>query len=279
MRRRAILTAAVAAFLPGTVMAAPKAEPWPRWAAHDPHATHDVDHSAWDALLIRHRKDAADGIARFDYDALAASPEDRAALGAYLTALAGIAISRYARDAQMAFWIDLYNALTVDIVVRHWPVASIRDIRISPGWFSVGPWGRKAVAVEGEELSLDDIEHRILRPLWNDPRVHYAVNCASLGCPNLPPRAVTAANLEAVLARGAAEFVAHPRAFRIDGGRLRVSSIYEWFKADFGGTDAGVIAHLRAHAAPARADALAGFARIDGHDYDWSINRARGSAL
>jgi hypothetical protein len=257
-------------------MAAPTAEPWPRWRAHDPNSTRDIDHSAWDALLAGYRRDAADGIARFDYEALAASRADRAASKAYLAALSATPISSFGRNAQMAFWIDLYNALTIDVVVEHWPVASIRDIRISPGWFSVGPWGRKLIAVEGEDLSLDDIEHRILRPLWSDPRVHYAVNCASLGCPNLPPRAVTAANLEATLAQGAVDFVNHPRGSRIESGRLRVSSIYEWFKVDFGGMDAGVIAHLRAHAKPDLARALDGVARISGHDYDWAINRAPG---
>ena len=257
-------------------MAAPTAEAWPRWRAHDPNSTRDVDHAAWDSLLVNYRKDSPDGVARFAYDALAASRADRAALKDYLRSLSATPISAFARAPQMAFWIDLYNALTIDVVIDHWPVASIRDIRISPGLFSAGPWGRKLMAVEGEQVSLDDVEHRILRPLWADPRIHYAVNCASIGCPNLPARAVTAANLEATLAQGAVEFVNHPRGARIEGGRLRVSSIYEWFKADFGGTDAGVIAHLREHATPERARALEGIARVSGHDYDWAINRAPG---
>ncbi len=272
MRRRDFILAAVS--IPGVAMAAPVADPWPRWQAHDPSSTRDVDHSPWDALLAKYRREAPDGIARFDYAALAASRHDRASLKDYLARLGATPISAYARPAQMAFWIDLYNALTIDVVAGHWPVASIRDIRISPGWFSAGPWGRKLIAVEGEDVSLDDIEHRILRPLWREPRVHYAVNCASLGCPNLPPRAVTAANLEAALEQGAVDFVNHPRGARIEAGRLRVSSIYEWFKADFGGSDEGVIAHLRRHAKPDLARALDGIARVSGHDYDWAINRA-----
>jgi hypothetical protein len=272
MRRREFLIGAV--LVPGAAMAAPVSDPWPRWRNHDPNSTRDVDHSAWDALLVRYRKDSPDGIARFDYGSLAASAPDRAALSAYLEALSAAPISAFARDSQKAFWIDLYNALTIDVVIKHWPVASIRDIRISPGWFSSGPWGRKLIRIENEEVSLDDIEHRILRPLWSDPRVHYAVNCASLGCPNLPARAVTAANLETVLAHGAREFVNHPRGARVENGRLRVSSIYEWFKADFGGDDAGVIAHLRSHAGPDLARALESIARVSGHDYDWAINRA-----
>lgn len=257
-------------------MASPAAEAWARWRAHDPASTRRVDHGAWNALLARHRSTGADAIARFDYAALAADAGDRAALGGYLAALSATPVSALARAEQMAFWINLYNALTIDVVIRHWPVDSIRDIRISPGWFAVGPWGRKLIAVDGAEISLDDIEHRILRPLWNDPRVHYAVNCASLGCPDLAAEAYTGAALEAQLDRAARGFVNHPRGARVDGGRLRVSSIYEWFKADFGGDDAGVIAHLRLCAGPDLARALTGVTRIAGHAYDWSINRAPG---
>jgi len=274
MRRRVFI--AGAAVFPGVAMAAPAAEAWERWRTHDPAATRRVDHGAWTALLARHRSMGADGIARFDYAVLAAAGPDRAALADYLAALAAIHVSALARAEQMAFWINLYNAMTVDVVVRHWPVDSIRDIRISPGWFVVGPWGRKLIAVEGEEVSLDDIEHRILRPLWNDPRVHYAVNCASLGCPDLAAEAYTGAALDAQLERAAVGFVNHPRGARIEAGRLRVSSIYEWFKADFGGDDAGVIAHLRRYAGPELARALAGMTRIAGHAYDWTINRAPG---
>lgn len=257
-------------------MAAPAAEAWERWRAHDPAATRRVDHGAWTALLARHRSMGSDGVARFDYAILAADAGDRAALAAYLAALAAMPVSTLARAEQMAFWINLYNALTIDVVIRHWPVDSIRDIRISPGWFAAGPWGRKLIAVEGEAVSLDDIEHRILRPLWNDPRVHYAVNCASLGCPDLAAEAYTGDALDAQLERAAIVFINHPRGARIDAGRLRVSSIYEWFKADFGGDDAGVIAHLRRYAGPDLARALAGVTRIAGHAYDWTINRAPG---
>jgi Protein of unknown function, DUF547 len=86
-------------------------------------------------------------------------------------------------------------------------VASIRDIAISPGLFSVGPWGGKLIEVEGEPLSLDDIEHRILRPIWRDPRLHYAVNCAALGCPNLRSSAFTAANADILLETAASDYV------------------------------------------------------------------------
>jgi hypothetical protein len=160
-------------------------------------------------------------------------------------------------------------------VLEHYPVDSIRKIAISPGLFSAGPWGKKLVTVEGKALSLDDIEHRILRPIWRDPRIHYAVNCAALGCPNLQPEAFTADNEEALLERAAHDYVNHPRGATVADGKLTVSSIYVWYQADFGGTDRGVIAHLQHYAAPALAAALAPIERIGADRYDWSLNDAR----
>jgi hypothetical protein len=121
-------------------------------------------------------------------------------------------------------------------------------------------------------LSLDDIEHRILRPIWRDPRLHYAVNCAALGCPNLQTAAFTAANTEALLDKAARDFVNHPRGAAIVGGKLIVSSIYVWYEADFGGADRGVIAHLKRYAGPELATALAAVDRISGNRYDWGLN-------
>lgn len=126
-------------------------------------------------------------------------------------------------------------------------------------------------------MSLDDIEHGVMRPTFRDPRVHYAVNCASVGCPNLRPRAWRAASLEADLDDAARAFVNHPRGVSVlADGRLRVSSIYQWFREDFGGNEAGVIAHLRQHAAPPLAAQLAQAGSIAGHDYDWALNGTGG---
>jgi hypothetical protein len=121
-------------------------------------------------------------------------------------------------------------------------------------------------------VSLDDIEHRILRPIWKDPRLHYALNCASIGCPNLQVRAFNAANGESLLEKGARDFINHRRGASVKDGRLRVSSIYTWFKEDFGGNDAGVIRHLSAFAKPGLKTSLKGIRVIDDDDYDWSLN-------
>ena len=149
---------------------------------------------------------------------------------------------------------------------------SIRDIR--PSWLGRGPWKKAWMSVDGQAITLDDIEHRILRPVWRDPRVHYAVNCASLGCPNLQTDAFTAENAEELLDAGARAYVNHPRGAAIDDGELVVSSIYHWFEEDFGGNDAGVLAHLRRYANPELKKRLRGRLQVDDHRYDWSLNDA-----
>ena len=251
--------------------AAPEAELWERWTAHDPASTETIDHSAWDGILERFVAPGPDGVARFAY---AAAARDRAALDAYVDSLARTPVSRYARPEQMAYWINLYNALTVQVVLDRYPVESIRDIDISPGLFSDGPWGAKLAEAEGEALSLDDIEHRILRPVWRDARVHYAVNCASIGCPQLAVAAWTGAALEAQLEAAARAYVNHPRGVSVtENGRLRLSKIYDWFAEDFGGRD-GLAAHLLRFAAPELAAVLAGAPRIAGYEYDWALNDA-----
>src|SRR5262249_41077384 len=149
--------------------------------ANDPASTAHIDHCAWSAFLQKYL--VVGEINRLRYASVTA--EDRQHLGSYVDGLGSLPISRYDRREQLAYWINLYNALTVRLVLDHYPVHSIRDIDISPGFLASGPWDKDLIAVEGERLSLNDIEHRILRPIWNDARLHYVLNCAALGCPNL----------------------------------------------------------------------------------------------
>lgn len=236
-----------------------------------------ADEAAYDRLLTRYVSVSADGINRVDYGAWSANAADRQALDAYVGDLAGQRPSTFARERAFVFWVNLYNAVTLQVVLENYPVRSIRDIRsegtgLDPRGL-IGPWRTRRVTVEGRRLSLDDIEHAILRPTFNEPRVHYAVNCASIGCPNLLPRVWRAETLEADLEAAARAYVNHPRGVSFSAnGSLRVSSIYRWFRSDFGGSDAGVIAHLRRYAAPDLARRLAVTSSIAGHDYDWSLN-------
>ena len=262
----------LAAFVTADACAAPQAELWPRWQAHEPSSVAVVNYADWDKLLARVVAAGSDGINRVDYAALA-GPE-RAALEAVVARLAAVEIDGYARPEQLAYWINLYNAVTLQVVAAHWPVASIRDIDISSGWFADGPWDAAVVTVAGEALTLNDIEHRILRPIWRDPRIHYAVNCASLGCPNLAGTAYRGGDIGDRLDAAARDYVNHPRGVTLRDGRVTVSKIYDWFLEDFGGSTAGLLAHLRRYAAPGLAADLAQRGEIDGTAYDWALNDA-----
>ena len=273
MIRAAVLLFLVFLALPAAA-AGPKAELWARWQAHDPTSAVRVDHGSWGRFLAHYLRVEPQGANRVDYARVTAA--DHVGLAAYVAEMEAVAVSGLNRREQMAFWINLYNALTVKVILDHWPVSSIRDIDISPGLFSDGPWGKKLAVVEGEKIALDDIEHRILRPIWQDPRIHYAVNCASIGCPDLAPRPFTGDTTDRMLTTAAETYVNSPRGARIDSdGRLVVSKIYDWFIDDFGGAEAGVLAHLAQYAGPDLKARLAGRREIDGHAYDWRINAAR----
>ncbi|MRG72419.1 DUF547 domain-containing protein [Alphaproteobacteria bacterium HT1-32] len=265
-----LLIILLSGFGSGERLFAPDADLWERWQAHDPASTAVIDHSPWDGFLKRHVVADPAGANLVRYADV--STEDRLLLDNYIAGLAGLPVSRYGRDEQLAYWMNLYNALTVQVVLTHYPVDSIRDIDISPGFFSDGPWGKKLVTIEGEQVSLNDIEHRILRPVWRDPRIHYGVNCASIGCPDLRRDAFTAENTDAALTAAARDYVNDSRGVSVEGDSIMVSRIYDWFIADFGGDEAGVIAHLLRYAEPELAAILRRKAALDDTRYDWSLN-------
>lgn len=232
------------------------------------------DHGAFDSLLAR-RTVLQAGIVLVDYRGWKASAADRAALKAYIAHLTGSDPTRLTRAEQFAFWANLYNAVTIETVLMAWPIKSIRDIHPTP--LSVGPWKTKAATVGGLSLSLDDIENGILRAGWRDPRVHYAINCASYSCPNIPRIAWRGQGLSERLDAAARAYVNHSRGARLEGEKLVVSSIYRWFAGDFGGDDKHVLAHLASYAAPALKSRLQKTERIGGDAYDWTLNERKAS--
>ena len=253
--------------------AAAKPELWAKWQQNDPGSRQKIDHRVWDEFLKKYVvAPQPSGINRIRYAAV--TPEDRAALKSYLATLQNVAISSYNPAEQKAYWMNLYNALIMDLVLARFPVGSIRDINISPGLMVRGPWAAKLVTIEGERVSLDDIEHRILRPIWKDNRIHYALTWASLGSPNLQRSAYTGDNMEALLEGGAREFINHPRGVELKNGHLKVSSLYAWFDEDFGGSAEGLMEHWQAYASRPLVDSLRKYTGGLDHDYDWRLNAA-----
>ncbi|MGR5284556.1 DUF547 domain-containing protein [Vibrio maritimus] len=243
-----------------SAFAAPKSELWSYWDKNNDSNTQTVSHQAWQSFLDRYLvTEGENTLVRY----VRVSPNDKQALKTYISDLARIDPRQLSRAEQYAYWVNLYNAITVDLILDEYPVKSITKLG---GLFSFGPWGDEVITITGQALTLNDIEHRILRPIWNDPRTHYAVNCASLGCPNLQTQAFTTDNTEALLESTANAFVNSSKGASISGDTITLSSIYEWFEADFV-QDGGALKHMAKY----RPD-LANFDGKIKYDYDWNLN-------
>lgn len=250
----------------------------PEWSASDENNAAHIDHGAWQEILNDYLHKHDSGVNRFDYAALKANAGDFAKLVSYLASLQSLDPRDYSRAEQKAYWINFYNALTVKVVVDAYPVKSIKDISESLlgklGRIFGGPWDDVHAKVAGLDLTLNNIEHGILRPIWKDNRIHYAVNCASYGCPNLSATAFTSENADTLLDAGARAYVNHPRGVDlVDDDFLVISSIYKWYAADFGGTEKSVIEHLIQYAGKGLATRLKKFAGSVDYEYDWSLNQ------
>jgi len=226
--------------------------------------------AAYTAVLQRRIKRGPGGLNLFDYAGAKAAGELKT-IRAYTDYLAAQNPDQMPQNDQLAYWANLYNALTVKLILENYPVKSIRQVKA--GTFSTGPWKRDEVTVNGQVLSLNDIEHDIMRKRYPNPAmVHYMVNCASIGCPNLLPKLWSGATLEADREAAARAFINSPRGVKINDGELKASSIYNWFKEDFGGSKSNTLSHFRQFAGPELRAAIDSGAKISGFGYDWDLN-------
>ena len=272
-RRRAAAAVLGALLLAAAACGAPEPEEIEGWDASDESSAERIDHGAWQDVLDAHVAPDESGVNLVDYEALAADADATARLAAYLDRLQALDPRLYSRAEQMAYWINFYNALTVKVVLDGYPVDTIRDVHEGVVPYT-GPWDDVHARVAGEDLTLNQMEHGILRPLWRDARIHYAVNCAAYGCPHLLDTAFTAENTETLLETGARDYVNDPRGVDVvDEDFVVLSSIYDWYAEDFGGSEEAVIAHLVEYADDELAEFLRGFEGAVEYDYDWSLNR------
>jgi hypothetical protein len=236
----------------------------PRFEASDEASAVAADHAAWARFLDAYVVEGPTGVNLVRYNAVTA--DDRAALAAYIGALEATDTATLSRKEQIAFWFNLYNAATVKLILDNRGIASIQDIK--------KPWDQPVARVKGRALTLNEIEHGIIRPLAKDARIHYAVNCASMGCPNLARAPFTGAGLDAALDAAARAYVNHPRGVSVTKGKVRLSKIYGWYRDDFGKDDAALFDHIRRYANPALAASLKGVTKAAGYDYEWALNAA-----
>ncbi|MBT8276682.1 MAG: DUF547 domain-containing protein [Bacteroidia bacterium] len=212
-----------------------------------------VDHSVWDTLLKKH----VDHKGQVDY---AGFQQDQPVLRAYLEMLSNIQpAEKWSVEELLAYYINTYNAYTVQLILDNYPVRSIKDIG--------GPWTRGIVPIGDKNLSLGGIENGILRKM-NEPRIHFAINCASISCPKLLNEAFTASKMEAQLERVTAEFI-NGEKNDLNATYPRLSSIFNWYKKDFvvnGKVD--VIGYINSYSKTQ----IDPNASIEYKDYDWNLN-------
>lgn len=180
-------------------------------------------HETWDQLLKKHVKDGWVDYKGFNRDVKQ--------LDYYLDQLAKLDVSRLSGDEKLAYWVNAYNAFTVKLILNHYPIPGIRKIS--------RPWKRKEWKASGKMVSLDHIEHEILRKNFKEPRIHFAIVCASIGCPDLQPFAFYAAKIEEQLTHAAKHFFNSTKHFELkqkgDYVTIHISKIFSWFGKDFGG--------------------------------------------
>ena len=214
---------------------APAKSYWNQWVPFNPLSTKIITYPAWKNFLKQYAITKNDQVF-IEYAKV--SNQSKQALRNEINHLSEIPIGQYNRNTQLAYWINLYNMETVYLVLQHYPVSSITKIKSS--FFGFGPWDKKVLKVDGIQLTLNDIEHRIIRPIWNDPRIHAAVNCASISCPNLLTIPYDAKNIYKQLNEAFSDFVNSSKGVEIKGNTLELSKIFEWYGVDFGNTDADI---------------------------------------
>lgn len=219
-----------------------------------------ISHSIWDSLLQKHVSEAG----WVDYPGFIA---DSNTLNQYLDLLSSAHPNdkNWSEDEQLAYWINAYNAFTVKLIIDHYPVKSIKDIKKGIPFVNT-VWDIKFINIEGHEYDLNNIEHGIIRAHFDEPRIHFAVNCASVSCPPLLHYAYTPEKLDQQLTSQARRFLADESRNKVSEGK--VSSIFTWFKGDFKGEAGSLVAYINKYA-PVQLDTDT---KLEFLDYDWNLN-------
>lgn len=222
-----------------------------------------ADHSAYDRLLKKY----VNAQGRVNYKAWKA---DQAGLNQYLQQLSkNPPAASSSKAEQMAYWINAYNAYTIRLILDHYPVQSIKDIgsKIKIP-FVTTPWAAKFFSIGGKKMSLDNIEHGILRKQYNDPRIHFALVCASISCPRLRNEAYTAARLESQLDEQGRDFLNDPGKNKPGKTSAQLSKYFDWYKGDWSSNGQSVAAWVSKYAATKMDKG----ATVSYLDYNWQLN-------
>jgi len=240
------------------------------WSPSNESNPESIDHSKWQEVLDNYLvTDDESGVNLFDYQGLLDDEDE--SLRSYIDAITQIDPRSFNKKEQFAYWVNLYNALTVLTVVENYPIGSIKEI--GEATFPPGPWNDTVISVTGHALTLNHIEHSILRPIWKDYRIHFAVNCASIGCPNLQETAFDSSNTETLLEKASKQFINHPRAYSLTEQGLVLSSIFSWYSEDFGSSERAVLDTIAIYLDDQAMRTNHQSSTQISYYYDWSLNK------
>ena len=236
------------------------------------------DHSLFDQVLQEYVNDQ--GLVHY-----ATLAENRAQLDSYVDSLGLYSPASHpdrfpTREHELAYWINAYNAFTLRGVIDAYPIGSVMDAFVSSGFFN-----RQTFVAGGREMTLDHIENQIIRPTYQEPRIHFAVNCAALSCPQLDNRAFTAPDLDARLEQGLTRFAQDPNHVRLQGKQLYLSKLLDWYGEDFSvwfppdrpnpENMPTIVNYLHPYLPPDLAAGLTEDIAIKYNEYDWTLNEAK----
>ena len=238
------------------------------WGVDNPNSTLTINHNVWQSLLNEYVVSIPEGN-RFRYHHVNQSDMDK--LNEYIQTLSSLDPRTYSKKEQKAYWINLYNALTIRLVLEDYPVKSITAI--GP-WYHSGPWDTEIVEITGRKLTLNDIEKKILSPIWEDYRVIYGLNKASLGSPDLSPTAFSAKNTDQMLDNLARRFINQEKGVSWVDGRLTLSRLYEWNEKEFIDKEM-VVLHIRQYSPPQISYQLKKYAGVIQYQYNWRLNEQK----
>ena len=220
-----------------------------------------VDHSIYSDLLKKYVHHG-----RIDYRGF---KTEEAHLDQYLNVLEGVDPKSLSRNEQFAFYMNAYNAWTIKLILSGYPgVKSIKDL----GNIFKSPWEKKICRIDGDVVTLDDIEHKILRPRFKDPRVHFAINCAALSCPPLGDRPYMGSTLDRQLDDSTRMFINNPKRNDLKGDTLYVSKLFKWFRGDFNDDVIGFFLKYANEDLKKELAAKKGGIKIKYLHYDWGLN-------
>ena len=233
---------------------------WQIWNKSDESNRAIIDHSPFDGFLKTYVvTNHPSGINRFRYGDV--SRRDSRKLDAYIKQLSSLDPRAYPKREQKAYWLNLYNALTIQSLLKKYPGNRLDTRRLNP-----------RIRVAGVKLTRSDIGDRILRPLWHDHKIIFGLSCASMGCPAIQDSAFTSANMNRLLKQSAREFINHPRGLRVSRKELRVSRVFDWYRVDFGADDKRLLKLFAHYAEDTKALYILGFSGEIQYDYDARLN-------